>query len=187
MSDKETNKEEAYSSDDKVVLDYFFTNKDENIFATKNFHPEVWALMQGRYSRSKEGLRESFLQLLKEDTENYDVLVDEIKKTAGGSATSHAVEKAIKFMEKWVLGYGHSSIAEGAVVGLCLENVSILATKVIEDNRLSSFCEKSTRYVSFERSSFYIDKNLEKSEFSKEIKELLDFLLEIYTKLQETV
>jgi thymidylate synthase ThyX len=143
--------------------------------------------MQGRYSRSKEGLRESFLQLLKEDTENYDVLVDEIKKTAGGSATSHAVEKAIKFMEKWVLGYGHSSIAEGAVVGLCLENVSILATKVIEDNRLSSFCEKSTRYVSFERSSFYIDKNLEKSEFSKDIKELLDFLFEIYTKLQEPV
>ena len=176
-----------YSSDDLKVLNYFFTNINDAIFVSKNFHPEVWALMQGRYSRSGEGLRESFLQLLKEEPDNYRMLVEEIEKTSGGEATKHATEKAIKFMEKWVLGYGHSSIAEGAVIGIALEGVSILATKVIEDNRLSSFCEKSTRYVSFNNSSFYIDDDLKNSEFYNEIRELLDYLFKVYTELHEPV
>ncbi len=176
-----------YSRDDLKVLNYFFTNSFDKVFVSKNFHPEVWALMQGRYSRSKEGLRESFLQLLKEEPENYKMLVEEIDKTFGGQATKHATEKAIKFMEKWVLGYGHSSIAEGAVINIGIEGLSILATKVIEDNRLSSFCEKSTRYVSFNNSSFYIDEDLKNSEFFTEIRELLDYLFKTYENLHEPV
>ena len=177
----------GYSDEDKLVLDYFFTNVDSPIFATKNFHPEVWALMQARYSRSQGGLRESFLELLKQNENNFNLLVEEIKKTGQGEGTKHATESAIKFLEKWVLGYGHSSIAEGAIIGFGLEGVSILATKVIEDNRLASFCEKSTRYVSFDRSSFYLDEVLKNSEFAGEIGEMLDYLFEIYTKLQEPV
>jgi len=177
----------GYSDDDKLVLNYFFTDLDSPIFAIKNFHPEVWALMQARYSRSKGGLRESFLDLLKEDESNFNSLLEEIKKTGQGEATKHATEKAIQFMEKWVLGYGHSSVAEGAVVGFGLEGVSILATKVIEDNRLCSFCEKSTRYVSFDRSSFYQDEVLNTSEYAGEINEMLDYLFEIYTKLDAPV
>ncbi len=176
-----------YSEDEKLVLDYFFTNLDSTIFATKNFHPEVWALMQAKYSRSEEGLRESFLDLLKMDESNFGLLVDEIKNSKQGAAIKYAEKKAIDFMEKWVLGYGHSSIAEGAVVGLGLEGVSILATKVIEDNRLCSFCEKSTRYVSFYRSSFYLDDVLKNSEYADDINEMLDFLFETYTKLHEPV
>ena len=177
----------SYSEEDKTVLNYFFTNLNKPIFATHNFHPEVWALMQARYSRSRGGLRESFLKLLKEDPENFNKLSEEISKTKGGIHTKHATEKAIQFMEKWVLGYGHSSIAEGAVIGLCLEGVSILATKVIEDNRLCSFIEKSTRYVSFDNKSFYIDEDLKNSEYYKEIKELIDFLFQTYCDLHEPV
>ncbi len=51
-----------------------------------------------------------------------------------------------RFHEKWVIGYGHSSVAEHAVLSIAVENVSILAAKVLEENRLSSFTEKSTRY-----------------------------------------
>jgi thymidylate synthase ThyX len=177
----------SYTPNERLVLDYFFTNVDSPIFATKNFHPEVWALMQARYSRSQGGLRESFLDLLREDENNFNLLVEELKKTSAGEATKHATESAIQFMEKWVLGYGHSSIAEGAVVGLGLEGVSILATKVIEDNRLASFCEKSTRYVSFNRSSFYLDEVLKNSEFAGEISEMLDYLFDTYTKLHAPV
>ncbi|MCK4650341.1 FAD-dependent thymidylate synthase [Candidatus Pacearchaeota archaeon] len=176
-----------YSEDEKLILDYFFTNLDSPIFAVKNFHPEVWALMQAKYSRSEEGLRESFLDLLKKEESNFDLLVEEIKNTKQGAATKYATDKAIEFMERWVLGYGHSSVAEGAVVGLGLEGVSILATKVIEDNRLCSFCEKSTRYVSFHRSSFYLDDVLKNSEYADEINEMLDFLFETYIKLHEPV
>jgi thymidylate synthase ThyX len=90
-------------------------------------------------------------------------------------------------MEKWVLGYGHSSVAEGAIANICLEGVSILATKVIEDNRLSSFIEKSTRYVSFDENSFYLDKKLMNSKYSEEIKEYISFLFKTYMELHEPV
>jgi len=172
---------------DGKIIDYFFTNREGRIFGAKNMHPEVWALMQARYSRAKEGLRESFLSLLKEDPKNFQKLLSEIEKNDGGIQSKAAIDKAIQFMEKWVLGYGHASVAEGATVGLGLEGVSILATKTIEDNRLASYIEKSTRYVSFDKSSFYIDPQLEDSEFFPEITALLSLLIETYQELQEPV
>ncbi len=176
-----------YTDSEKQILHYYFTNLDQPIFAVKNFHPEVWALMQARYSRAKEGLRESFLSLLKEDSNNFDQVKAEIEKMQGGIELEHATEKAISFMEKWVLGYGHSSVAEGAVIGTGVEGVSILATKVIEDNRLSSFCEKSTRYVSFDEDSFYLDKKLMASPYAAEVQAYIKELFETYTKLHEPV
>jgi len=176
-----------YSEKEKIILDYFFTNKNNSIFVAKNFHPEVWALMQARYSRSSIGMRESFLKLLKEDEQSFNELYDEICKTKSGIASEHATQKAVNFMEKWVTGFGHSSIAEGAVAGIGIEGISILATKVIEDNRLSSFCEKSTRYVSFDKDSFFIDEDLKNSEFSEEIQELINLLFETYKNLHEPV
>lgn len=184
---QESKKQTNYTEDEKLVLNYFFTNLDKEIFATKNFHPEVWALMQARYSRSKAGLREGFLKLLKEDANNFQELLDFIKENKSGARMDHAVDKAIKFMDKWVLGYGHSSVAEGAVIGLGLEGASILATKAIEDNRISSYIEKSTRYVSFGRDSFFIPKKLKNSEYGKEIEEFIDELFQGYMDLHEPV
>lgn len=55
-------------------------------------------------------------------------------------------EKSAEFHEKWVVGYGHASVAEHAVLHIALENVSRLATECIESNRLASYTEKSTRF-----------------------------------------
>ena len=55
-------------------------------------------------------------------------------------------EKSAAFHEKWVVGYGHSSVAEHAVLHIAMENVSRLAVETIEGNRLASYTEKSTRY-----------------------------------------
>ena len=55
-------------------------------------------------------------------------------------------EKAADFHERWVLGYGHASVAEHAVVHMAVENVSRLACDTLEDNRLASYTEKSSRY-----------------------------------------
>jgi thymidylate synthase ThyX len=177
----------AFSEDEQLVLNHFFTNLDKPVFFVKNMHPEVWALMQARYSRAKEGLRESFLTLLKEDPENFKTLAEALKSTANQIKMDKAVDKAIQFMEKWVLGYGHSSVAEGAMVGAGLEGISILATKVIEDNRLASYIEKSTRYVKFDRDSFYIDPALRESKYGKEVEDLVLDLFDTYTKLNEPV
>lgn len=60
-----------------------------------------------------------------------------------------------RFHEKWVVGYGHSSVAEHAVLSLAVENVSILGAKMLEENRLSSFTEKSTRYQVMDPENYY--------------------------------
>ncbi len=65
-------------------------------------------------------------------------------------------EEAEKFNQKWVIDFGHASIAEHAVVSLAVENVSILATKIIEDTRFASFTEKSTRYQVFEKDKYFL-------------------------------
>ncbi len=48
-----------------------------------------------------------------------------------------------------------NSVAEHGVVHLALEDVSIIASKLIEDARLASYTEKSTRYVAFDPGKAY--------------------------------
>ena len=69
-------------------------------------------------------------------------------------------EKAAGFHERWVIGYGHSSVAEHAVIHLALENISRLACDTLEDNRLASYTEKSSRYQIIDRNSFHIPEEL---------------------------
>ena len=70
-------------------------------------------------------------------------------------------EKAADFHERWVLGYGHASVAEHAVVHLAVENVSRLACDGLEDNRLASYTEKSSRYQVIPPGDFYFPRELE--------------------------
>ena len=69
-------------------------------------------------------------------------------------------EKSAKFHEKWVVGYGHASVAEHAVLHIALENVSRLAVECIEGNRLASYTEKSTRYQKWSAQDFFIPAEL---------------------------
>lgn len=69
-------------------------------------------------------------------------------------------EKSADFHEKWVVGYGHSSVAEHAVLHIALENVSRLSVECIESNRLASYTEKSSRYQVWDRDHFYVPHEL---------------------------
>ena len=82
-----------------------------------------------------------------------------LKNILAKSLIFKANESAKAFHEKWVVGYGHSSIAEHAVASIAFEDVSIIASKVIEDNRLASYTEKSTRYQVFDKNRYYKPKN----------------------------
>ena len=64
-------------------------------------------------------------------------------------------EKSAQFHEKWVVGYGHASVAEHAVLHLAIENTSRIAMEAIESNRLASYTEKSTRYQKWDEDSFH--------------------------------
>ena len=79
---------------------------------------------------------------------------DEIKEMV-------TAEKAANFHERWVLGYGHASVAEHAIIHLAVENVSRLACDTLEDNRIGSYTEKSSRYQLLERNAFYTPRELD--------------------------
>ena len=70
-------------------------------------------------------------------------------------------EKAAGFHERWVLGYGHASVAEHAVVHIAVENISRLACDGLEDNRLASYTEKSSRYQVIDADCFHTPAELD--------------------------
>lgn len=129
------------------------------IYALDGLKPEIKAVTFAKCSRSPE----SFDEIAKELTD----------------------EKSAQFHEKWVVGYGHSSVAEHAVLSLAIENVSILATKIIEDNRLASYTEKSTRYQIFDKDRYYKPAKVMASSLGPVYEETLNSIFETYAALQE--
>lgn len=127
------------------------------VYTLNGLPPEIIAVAFARCSRSPE---------------QFDLIAKELNE-----------DKSRQFHERWVVGYGHSSIAEHAILSLAIENVSILATKVLEDNRLCSFTEKSTRYQLFDRNRYYKPKKLMNSNLGKLYEETADYLLDTYNSL----
>ncbi len=70
-------------------------------------------------------------------------------------------EKSARFHEKWVVGYGHASVAEHAVLHLAIENISRMAIETIEGNRLASYTEKSSRYQKWDGDAFFVPDELQ--------------------------
>jgi thymidylate synthase ThyX len=90
-------------------------------------------------------------------------------------------EKSAQFHEKWVVGYGHSSVAEHAVLHIAVENVSRLAVETLEGNRLASYTEKSTRYQKWDQDSFFIPDELNENPALKTLYiETNQFLFDAY-------
>lgn len=125
-------------------LEIYITNPGGNVFALRNLPEEVIAVLFAYYSRSPDDM-ESMLQKL---IDSGDVQVSPFDAQQVTSA------KAREFHAKYVIGYGHSSVAEHAIVHLGFERVSMIAAKTIEDCRLGSYTEKSTRYVQFSTESY---------------------------------
>ena len=83
--------------------------------------PEDLAMLQALYSRSAQSVE-----------------VHLAKVAAGGSS---------KFMQDYVAGYNHKSIADCGTTTLFIEGVSLLAAKAIQDWPLYCGQETSTRYI----------------------------------------
>src|SRR6266567_3882213 len=90
---------------------------------------------------------------------------------------------AENFMEKFYVGYGHKSIGDCGSVTVFVENLSLLGAKAIQDWRLYSGQEASTRYVDFSKQKFLDPTG------TKEGEEILEnwrkFYLEAQTPVQE--
>ena len=92
-----------------------------------------------------------------------------------------------QFHERWVVGYGHASVAEHAVLHLAFENVSRLAIEAIESSRLASYTEKSTRYQLFERDGYYTPEAIARSPHADRYHRTLAMLFDTYSASIEPV
>jgi thymidylate synthase ThyX len=164
-----------------AVLAPYVTNVDRPIYALKNLPEEVVAVLFAYYSRSRESLRRNLLRLMQE--QDLDLEARLRASSLEESELAEAKDKARQFHEKWVVGYGHASVAEHAVVHLAIEDVSIVASKIIEDNRLASYTEKSTRYVLFDGETFFRVPRLMQSPHAGLYEDTVRYLLNAYVAL----
>jgi thymidylate synthase ThyX len=89
-------------------------------------------------------------------------------------------EGSAKFHEKWVVGYGHASVAEHAILHIAIENVSRMAMEAIESNRLASYTEKSTRYQKWGADDFTVPPELDGHPLRDEFVDTIRFLFSTY-------
>jgi thymidylate synthase ThyX len=172
---------ESFTREEVALLAPYVTNVDRPIYALKNLPEEVVAVLFAYYSRSRESLRRNLLKLIQEQDIDLEARLD--SSPLAEAELTAAKEKARQFHEKWVVGYGHASVAEHAVVHLAIEDVSIIATKIIEDTRLASFTEKSTRYVLFDAERFFRAPRLMRSPHARLYENTVQFLLSTYVAL----
>jgi thymidylate synthase ThyX len=117
--------------------------------------PESEAMLQALHSRSTGGIQEHLKTLEKKGAE--------------------------KFMSSFYVGYGHKSIGDCGSITIFIEGVSMLAAKAIQDWRLYSGQESSTRYINFATQRFIDPLGTEES------REILERWRNFYIKGQEPV
>ena len=131
------------------------------LLSPKKYSPETIAVAFAKTSRSPE---------------TFQTIADELTD-----------ESTQQFNEKWVVGYGHSSVAEHAVLHLAFENASRLAMEAIESNRLASYTEKSTRYQKWDRDQFYCPPEIIASSFLDRYNQMCTYLFDTYLDSLEPV
>ena len=155
------------------MLKPYLSDVDANVFALGNLNPEVIGGALARYSRAPTGLKETIArEFLNPDGSPNDV-------------------KGSQMIDRVVNKYGDESVAELAVAPLCMEEISNLMTKVIEDCRIGgSPIEESTRYVLYDvkkngRWRYVCPDNIKQSGLGKAFVDNMDFLFETYAAMVE--
>jgi thymidylate synthase ThyX len=182
---------EDFSEKQVKVLERYVTNTDSNIFALRNLPEVVKGALFSRYSRSRLGLRSL---LLKDFISNDETAFDAIVGARNDEEESPedqviAIKKAQNFYDRILDGYGDDSIGELGGAHLAVENISMVATKIIEDCRIGgSPLEKSTRYIYFDQKVkgeylFYREPILMTSAYREIYLDTCNMLFDTYSKL----
>src|SRR3984957_6371487 len=147
---------EEFTESQIKILQHYVTHTSSNIFVLRNLPEVIKGALFSRYSRSSLGLRSL---LLKDFILNEETAFNAIAGAHTGEQTEHeledqimAIKKAQNFYDRILDGYGDDSIGELGGAHVAIENISMLAAKIIEDSRIGgSPLEKSTRYIYFDQ------------------------------------
>lgn len=184
---------EEFTPEQLQLLQRYVTNTSSNIFVLRNLPEVIKGALFSRYSRSSLGLRSLLLKefISNNQETSFDSIVgtpnDEEENQSGSQMA--AIKKAQNFYDRILDGYGDDSIGELGGAHLAIENISMLAAKYIEDNRLGgSPLEKSTRYIYFDQKVngeylFYREPILMTSAFRDLYINTCNMLFEVYGKL----
>ena len=158
-------------------IEPYVSSLDRSVFVVRNLPEEVIAVLFAYYSRSPHDLRTNLRRLIAEDLLH-------AAPSASMPDVANASSKARSFHERWVVGYGHGSVAEHASIHLAIEGCSIIAAKAIEDARVAAYTEKSTRYVRFGRGTLVTDIGLPE-DLAQDYERGSRALLDRYTELAD--
>jgi thymidylate synthase ThyX len=137
------------------------TEREIYLLSPRALSPETIAVAFAKTSRSPESFRDIAAEL--------------------------SDEKSAQFHEKWVVGYGHASVAEHAILHIAFENVSRVAIEAIEGNRLASYTEKSTRYQKWGPDDFTIPPELDNHPLRDEFARTVRLLFSAYAESLDPV
>ena len=155
MPDDRPQGRSRFTPEERALLARYVTDTDGPVFALTHLPEVIKGALFSRYSRSALGLRELLLKEFIANPAAEFAAIGGAQGTPGdvqaAAREAHlAVERAQDFYSRILDSYGDDSIGELGGAHLALENVSMIATKVLEDARIGgSPLEKSTRYVYF--------------------------------------
>ncbi len=161
----------GFSAEDQSKLAPYVSNPDGRVFVA--MVPGLTGAIYARYIRAKGGFRE--------------VLLKEFISTG-----QLDVARADNLIRRILVGWGDDSVGELEGVHLSIEQISNLATKIIEDKRIGgSPIEQSSRYVFYDqrdengRFRFLREPRIMQSELGPEYEATMNFFFETYCKLIE--
>lgn len=159
-----------FTEAEKKILKNYVTDTEGDIYAIKNLSGIVGAVY-ARYSRARTGFRETLLkEFVKEGNLN--------------------PEKADKLIQRVLIQFGDDSVGELEGGHVAFENISMIATKEIEDRRIGgSPIEKSTRYVWFDQKDkqgnypYVKVPEIMSSKYANKYIKVMNFIFDTYVEL----
>ena len=145
---------EDFTESQNKILEKYVTNTSSHIFVLRNLPEVIKGALFSRYSRSSLGLRSLLLKEFVSNTEEsgFNSIVFGASTSEDSDAQVLAIKRAQNFYDRILDGYGDDSIGELGGAHLAIEDISMLAAKVLEDSRIGgSPLEKSTRYIYFDQ------------------------------------
>jgi len=184
---------EEFSQAQRASLERFVTNMTGNVFCLRNLPEVIKGALFSRYSRSTLGLRSLLLKefIANQEETAFENIVGNSGDTEEQQSEQQflAIKKAQNFYDRILDGYGDDSIGELGGAHLAIENLSMIAAKTIEDNRVGgSPLEKSTRYIYFDQKVkgeylFYREPILMTSAYREIYVDTCNMLFDTYSQL----
>lgn len=183
---------EDFTETQRKILERYVTNTRSHIFVLQNLPEVIKGALFSRYSRSVHGLRTLLLKEFvgnNEEAAFLDIVGGSEAESPSTEQQQSAILKAQSFYDRILDGYGDDSIGELGGAHIAIENVSMLAAKLIEDARIGgSPLEKSTRYIYFDKKInneylFYREPILMTSAYRELFVNTCNMLFDTYSRL----